>query len=360
MTEHSDRERTGRSGPEHDVWSRPSGESDHVVVVPPSAGRSGPLPGSTPIVRPGHPAHHDAETGLITASHDLGAPQPPDAGRGWLRRRAPIALGAPAAPGTELPGGAGGPRPPRLGLFLGIAGGLLGLGLVVVLVLALTGSFGGGGLGDKLPFGGKDKQTGPPLAQACPPPTATANPGYREGPPPPPGPRTTDTKAGISYQRFGAPWQDWHDDWYAGQLKVHYVTGQSFVTERYSGGEYLASVLSGSVPATVNDGNILDLKCVGQQIVADVRKSYYPQPNQMDSIESKLTTVGGLHAWVSIFRLHFDDSTQGLKAKSELVGVATFDVGKPTAAVLYVSIPGTHQQYDSVVSDAIDSVRAAN
>jgi hypothetical protein len=40
--------------------------------------------------------------------------------------------------------------------------------------------------------------------------------------------------------------------------------------------------------------------------------------------------------------------------------VATFDVGKPTAAVLYVSIPGTHQQYDSVVSDAIDSVRAAN
>jgi len=227
-------------------------------------------------------------------------------------------------------------------------------------VLALTGSFGGGGLGDKLPFGGKDKQTGPPLAQACPPPTATANPGYREGPPPPPGPRTTDTKAGISYQRFGSPWQDWHDDWYAGQLKVHYVTGQSFVTERYSSGEYLASVLSGSVPATVNDGNILDLKCVGQQIVADVRKSYYPQPNQMDSIESKQTTVGGLQAWVSIFRLHFDDSAQGLKAKSELVGVATFDVGKPTAAVLYVSIPGTHQQYDSVVSDAIDSVRAAN
>lgn len=352
MTEPTDRYHRRDDGPEHDVWSRRS-SGDHVVVVPPAAA-SGPLPGSQPIVRPGHPAHHDAETGLITASHDLGAPHAPAPGRGLLRRRDPVALGTPGAD-TDADTR---PRQPRLGLFLGIGGGLLGVGLVVVLVLALTGSFGGG---QKLPFGAdKDKQTGPPLAQACPPPTATANPGYGEGPPPPPGPRTVDGKAGISYKKYGSPWQTWHDNWFAGQLKVHYVTGQSFVTETYSQGEYLASVLSGSVPATVNDGTILDLKCVGQQIVADVRKSYYPQPNQMDSIESKQTTVGGLHAWVSIFRLHFDDSADGLKAKDELVGVATFDVGKPTAAVLYVSIPGTHRTYDWVVKDAIDSVRAAN
>ncbi|MGA8117127.1 MAG: hypothetical protein WCA46_26125, partial [Actinocatenispora sp.] len=257
---------------------------------------------------------------------------------------------------TGAAGGGDRPSGLRLGWFLGAAGILLAVGLVVVLVLAVGGSFGGG---HRLPFGvGKTEQGGPPLAQACPPPTATANPGYQEGPPPPPGPRTTDTKAGISYKRYGDPWGPWSDDWAGGELKVHYRVGQSFVTEAYQNG-YLASVLSGSVPATVNDGNILDLKCVGQQIVADVRHSYYPQPNQMDKIEDKQTTLGGLHAWVSIFRLHFDRRKQGLRATNELVGVVTIDVGKPTAAVLYVSIPGTHRQYDWVVKDVISSIRRA-
>ncbi len=344
MAEQNDREQA--------VWSGSSGEgvddrSGYVVVPTPT--RAGG-PGSTPIVRSAHPAHPGAPTGLITESHDVPRPAVSRAGTGLLSRREPVALGD----GTSTTGR---PRTLRLGWFLGAAGGLLGIGLVVVLVLAINGSFGGG---HNLPFGiHKTQQGGPPLAQACPPPTATANPGYQEGPPPPPGPRTTDSKAGISYKAYGSPWSAWHEDWVAGQLKVHYVTGQSFVTEEYRGGEYLASVLSGSVPATVNDGNILDLKCVGQQIVADVRRGYYPQPNQMDKIEDKQTTLGGLHAWVSIFRLSFDDSKDGLKAKNELVGVVTVDVGKPTAAVLYVSIPGTHRRYDWVVKDVIGSIRRA-
>ncbi|HEY3505582.1 MAG TPA: hypothetical protein VGN37_22705 [Actinocatenispora sp.] len=339
MTDQNDRE--------HAVWSGQASDTTEFVVVPPPVGRSGAAPGASPIVRPDHPAHPRAEAGLVTAAHEVSAP-PPDAGRGRWHRRDPIALGTTAP--TRV-------RTLRLGWFLGAAGAVLGVGLVVVLAMAITGSFGGG---DDLPFGiHTQKQTGPPLAQACPPPTATGNPGYKEGPPPPPGPRTTDKTAGISYKSFGAPFGPWHEDWVGGQLKVHYRVGQSFVTEDYSRGQYLASVLSGSVPATVNDGNILDLKCVGQQIVADVRESYYPQPNHMDKIEDKLTTLGGLDAWVSIFRLHFDDSKDGLKADNELVGVVTVDVGKPTAAVLYVSIPGTHKQYDWVVKSAVDSIRRA-
>jgi hypothetical protein len=37
--------------------------------------------------------------------------------------------------------------------------------------------------------------------------------------------------------------------------------------------------------------------------------------------------------------------------------VAVIDVGKPTAAVLYVSIPNTVQQWDYVVEDVLNSVR---
>ncbi|WP_239077050.1 hypothetical protein [Actinocatenispora rupis] len=338
MTDQSDRDA---------VWSRQAGETTDFVVVPPPARD---VPGSTPIVRAAHPAHPRAESGLVTAAHEVSAPPPPDAQRHWWQRRDPVALGGGTPGGTTDK-----PRGLRLGWFLGAAGTVLGVGLIVVLAMAITGSFGGGG---GLPFGvHTQKQTGPPLAQACPPPTATANPGYKEGPPAPPGPRTSDRTAGISYKQFSSPFQPWHEDWVGGQLKVHYRVGQAFVTEQYSKGQYLASVLSGSVPATVNDGTILDLKCVGQQIVADVRESYYPQPNHMDKIEDKLTTIGGLNAWVSIFRLHFDDSKDGLKADNELVGVVTLDVGKPTAAVLYVSIPGTHKQYDWVVKDAINSIR---
>ena len=37
--------------------------------------------------------------------------------------------------------------------------------------------------------------------------------------------------------------------------------------------------------------------------------------------------------------------------------MAVIDVGKPTAAVLYVSIPGTHKQFDYVIDDVLASVR---
>jgi hypothetical protein len=75
----------------------------------------------------------------------------------------------------------------------------------------------------------------------------------------------------------------------------------------------------------------------------------------MDPLRDQLTTLGGLPAWVSEFRLHFNEP--GLRAKDELSAVAVIDVGRPTAAVLYVSIPGTHRQYDYVVEDVLASVR---
>jgi hypothetical protein len=347
---------SARDDREDAAWSRPEG-ADFVLVPPPPSAASqpvsagGPPPGSSPIVRPGHPDHPDAPSGLITERHDV---RP--AGRPW--RRDAVALGDFSHAGDAPP-----PRSPRLAWFLGGAGVLVVVGLVVVLVMSISGAFGSG---TKLPFTSSDSANGgPPLAQACPPPTATGNPGYKEGPTPPPGPRTVDDKAGISYSKYGSPWQPWADDWSAGQLHVHWRVGQGFITEEYAGGTYWASILSAAVPATVNDGTTLDLKCVGQQIVADVRGTgtknpgFYPQPNTMTKIEDKLTTVGGLPAYVSIFRMHFDDSAEGLKSRSELVGVATFDVGKPTAAVLYVSIPQTAHKYDYVVRDAINSVRVA-
>jgi hypothetical protein len=82
---------------------------------------------------------------------------------------------------------------------------------------------------------------------------------------------------------------------------------------------------------------------------------YYPQPNTMDSLRDEKTTLGGMPAWVTEFRLHFNEP--GLQAKDELAAIAIIDVGKPSAAVLYVSIPGNYRQYDSVVDEVLASVR---
>ncbi|GAA1705743.1 hypothetical protein GCM10009765_63860 [Fodinicola feengrottensis] len=224
--------------------------------------------------------------------------------------------------------------------------------VVVLLVASTTSGLASGGIG---PFGGGP--TKPPLAQLCPPPTA--EPSAPPGSPPPPDsrPRLADSDAGISYAKADGPWMPWNQVWSAGTLGVQFKTGYYFVTEPdyEPGRDYLASVLSGSVPATVNDGTELDLKCTGQQVAEDVRANFYPNPNTTQPIRDEMTSLGGRPAWVSVFRLHFH--AEGLHATSELVGVVLVDVGKPSAAVLYLSIPGTHAQYDSTVESVIDSIR---
>jgi hypothetical protein len=238
-------------------------------------------------------------------------------------------------------------------IFGGIAGAILVIGLAIILIVALSG--GGGAFGGDKAAAPTDVR--PPLAQMCPAPTVPPGNGPTGAPSAPPatGERTVDQEAGISYRAYGAPWQTWNEVWRAGTLEVPYRVGQHFVTETYSRGLYHASILSAAVPAADNDAVSLNLECVGRQVAADVRAEYYPQPNTMEPLRDEVTTLGGRPAWVSKFRLHF--AAPGLAAKDELSAVAVIDVGKPAAAVLYVSIPGTHRQFDYVVDDVLASVR---
>jgi hypothetical protein len=281
-----------------------------------------------------------------------------DLGPGWSRAGAVTGLGD--RPPEVVEFGAGhGPVAARrriLRWFGGAAGLILVIGLVVLLGMAMTGSG---------PLSGGQRRPGPsdfapPLAKACPPPSADAQ-HLPPAPPPPPGPRTVDARSGISYAAQGDPWVPWFEAWDAGDLHVRYGTGQHFVTERYLDGgseqSYHASILSGSVPTAENDALSLDLKCTGHQVLADVRASYYPQPNTIQQMRDEVTVLGGRPAWVATFRLHFHQS--GLTATSELVGLALIDVGRPNAAILYISIPSTHSQYDHLVNDELTSVRPA-
>jgi hypothetical protein len=267
----------------------------------------------------------------------------------------PPAAPPPGPPAPPEPGRPDGPQRRRrqLRIFGGIAAGIVAIGLTIILVLVFSG--------DTNPFRSKESaptDVRPPLAQACPAPTESPSAAPTQAPSAPPpatGARTVDQKAGISYKAYGAPWIPWHDVWRAGTLEVPYSVGQHFITESYSGGQYHASILSAAVPAADNDAVTLNLECVGRQVAADVRAEYYPQPNTLEPIKDGLTTLGGRPAYLSEFRLHFHAA--GLTATEELSAVAVIDVGKPTAAVLYVSIPGTHKQWDYVVEDVMKSVR---
>ncbi|WP_233604382.1 hypothetical protein [Micromonospora sp. HM5-17] len=276
----------------------------------------------------------------------------------------------PAGPPTVPPSGSGGGGDRRrLWWFGGAAGAVLVIGLVVVLALTLTGRQGAS------PFEGKPRaaeDVRPPLARRCPPlagsatPTSPARPADPAPEPrvPPGAPgqplageRTVDREAGISYPAYGAPWRPWRAVWNAGSLQVPYKVGQHFVTEEaYDGfSDYHASILSAAVPAAENDALTFDLECVGRQVAHDARTEYYPQPNRMEPIRDERTTLDGRPAWVTVFRLHF--RSEGLRATDELVAIACIDVGKPSAAVLYVSVPGTHRQFDWVVDHALASVQ---
>lgn len=298
-----------------------------------------------PEPRPGLPTFG---AGAVTGGRGSGG-----SGLGSSGSGGPVAIAPP--PAWPAPTVITRPSGRRALLWYGSAAGLVLIGgLVLILVMLLNGQLGSG----KGPLSSRpDAPTDvrPPLARLCPAPTVLTDPSTAPVPAPPPGPRTTDEDAGISYAAYGDPWKPWNRLWRMGTLSVPYGVGQHFVTETYWNGDYEASILSAAVPAAVNDSTAIDLVCTGQQVAADVRAEYYPQPNTRDLIHEGSTTLGGRPAWVTEFRLHFDED--GLRATSELVAVALIDVGRPTAAVLYVSIPNTHSQWDHVVDEVLQSVR---
>jgi hypothetical protein len=314
-------------------WAKPGTDQESPVVVayPPQ-----------PPASPGGPTGDERH-------------RPPAGGPVWSRPGAVTQLGGapPAAEPDVVEFGP--PRTPdavrrrTLLWFGGAAGVLAAIGLAVLVLLAMTGN---GPIAGGAAPGPPDVL--PPLAKACPPPTGDALK-VPPAPPPAPGPRTVDSESGISYARYGAPWVPWDEVWDAGDLHVKYGVGQHFVTETYALGDYHASILSGSVPAAENDALSLDLKCTGHQVLADVRASYYPQPNTIDKMRDEVGSLGGRPAWISKFRLHFHEA--GLQATSELVGLALIDVGRPNAAIIYVSIPNTVGQYDPLVDQVLQSVR---
>ncbi|MBO0879438.1 MAG: hypothetical protein J2P17_03515, partial [Mycobacterium sp.] len=207
---------------------------------------------------------------------------------------------------------------------------------------------------------GSTQDKRPPLEQLC----ANTGPSKPDkgapAPAPPPGPRITDTQAHISYAEQGAPFRLWdRGTW--GQvgsgLGETFTTGQYFITQANTpdNSPYMATILSGTVPATYGDDPHPNIECAARVITDDVRASYYPQPNTRKPLTAKQMTISGDPAYFLEFHLAFDQP--GYDAKGELVAICVVDVPGNKAAALYISIPDTHRQYDKIVQPLISSIR---
>jgi hypothetical protein len=233
---------------------------------------------------------------------------------------------------------------------------------VVVVGLVLTGSKKPAQqVPDSLaspPGSTQDKR--PPLEQLC----ANTEPSQPDkrapNSAPPVGPRIADTNAHITYAEQGPPFRLWdRGTWgqIGGGLGETFTTGQYFVTQANTpdNSPYMATILSGTVPATYGDDPHPNIECAARVIADDVRASYYPQPNTRKPLTAKPMTISGDPAYFLEFHLAFDQP--GYDAKGELVAICVIEVPGNKAAALYVSIPDTHRQYDKIVDPLISSIR---
>ncbi len=338
------------AGPDN-PWARPSADNPPSSEPPASGGSApqGPTESFGTVRRPESPAPAQPWARRAGQPGSSAWSGPPSADARWGGATPDVIAGG------RRPSGPTDGSSRRILVGFGIAGAaVLALGLVVVLVLAATGVFSDGRPLIRTPSSEPSK---PPLAQLCPPPSGPPAPEGRALPSVP-GPRLVDPDSGISYLDQGAPWRRWdRGSWGEGTLGVQYRTGYYVVTEEYSQGSYLASVLSGKVPATVGDSLTVNLECAGRQVAEDVRRAYYPQPNVKEQVRDERVVLGGRPAWVSRFHLSFSET--GLKARGETVAVVLVDIGRPDASVLYISVPDTHRQFNTVIDPIVASIAPA-
>lgn len=261
------------------------------------------------------------------------------------------------------PGSVKPPRPPRdFGRYgPGIAILLVTALVVFVLVIANRDDSGGGepaARGDQpIPTGPSES---PSIGQLCAN-TQPSKPGRPVGPSPA-GPRIVDPDAKLSYIQLDDPFRSWDRGTWgssSGGLGEEFAMGQYFVTQQNTpdGGPYMATVLSGIVPAGSADDPRANIECAAKVIAEDVRKRYYPQPNERKDLGTELLSVSGEPAYLTKFHLAFDQP--GYDANGELVAICVVEVPGGDLGAIYVSIPDTHSEFDIVVEKVVNSLEIA-
>jgi hypothetical protein len=214
--------------------------------------------------------------------------------------------------------------------------GLGVLGLVVVVVAAVLGG-----------FSSRDEPTADPET-----PTTGAVPSTPRSFPPGTV-RIIDEAAGISYPHLGNGWFEYD---LTQKPETLSTAGQYFVTQDDppSGGIYLAECTSGPIAEDFGWTGPDSLPATAVAVAESQRANYYPFPNEKRVLRDEPRTVDGHEAHLYEFQLSWD--VPGYDATGERVAVLLVDTGRPTPAMLFLSIPNTHAELYGVVDRVLDDV----
>lgn len=163
--------------------------------------------------------------------------------------------------------------------------------------------------------------------------------------------RINDHRAGLSYARLGRPWRDGIPFTTAG-----FSEGQYYVTEKYPGGTWQATIMSGRMATKMPEyvGTYRWFRSAVTQ-ASSVAGKYYPSDHRTLEVASQPIEVSGRNGWLVASRLYFHEP--GLKATNELMVVVAVDTGRDDPGVLYISIPSTENKHLPDVHELISSLR---
>jgi hypothetical protein len=190
--------------------------------------------------------------------------------------------------------------------------------------------------------------------------TPTAASTTAQLPPPPAGTefppgtvRIIDEAAGISYPFLGNGWYEWD---LGQQYETGEIAGQYFTTQEVTPDQsiFIAQCTSGPLAGDYGWAGPDTLAATTAVIADNVRGNYYPEPNERKVMRDEARTVDGHAAHLIEFQLTW--AVPGYDATGERAALLLVDVGRPSPALLYISIPNTHAELYGVIDRVLDDV----
>lgn len=165
--------------------------------------------------------------------------------------------------------------------------------------------------------------------------------------------RIVDAAAGISYPYLGEGWKEWA---FGPQVETTQTAGEYFTTQEHTPdqGSFIAQVTSGPLSEGYGWSGKASLQSTVTSVADLVRLAYYPSPNERRVMRDEASTVDGHAAHLYEFQLSWH--VAGYDSTGERAALLLIDVGRPTPALLYVSIPNTHAELYGVIDRLIRSV----
>jgi hypothetical protein len=167
--------------------------------------------------------------------------------------------------------------------------------------------------------------------------------------------RIDDTFSGLSYPRFGQPWQVPGPK---SNLLLLGWSGQQIMVTEHSGSQMWYGQLLSGVLGPAEQGIYGGPGSEMQAAVAyaqGIEARLYAFPHSSRPLASQALTLSGGKGWLISSYLTYHRT--GIKATGEVVTVAVVSTGRKTPAVLVMSVPNTHKKLWPDINQVVNSLK---